>query len=82
MASKQDRLKLPPSTTLGQSKMTQAMVVKLEASGVLRKGVSRAPPRGEDSAHPEADEVVVFHDFRCWSSVSSGLRFCEDHGVV
>lgn len=44
---------------------------------MIEKGSAQAPPRGETSAHPEVDKIVVFHDF-----FAAGLRFQMDRILV
>jgi hypothetical protein len=59
----------PPSFIFGESKVTTNLIKEYEVAGFFPTGDSRAP-LDEQIPTPEADEVVVFHDF-----FTCGLRF-------
>jgi hypothetical protein len=63
---------LPPSIIFGESKVTTNLIREYEAAGFFPMGSGRAP-LDEQVPTPEADEVVVFHDF-----FTCGLRFPYD----
>ncbi|RLN03775.1 hypothetical protein C2845_PM13G10910 [Panicum miliaceum] len=73
MAPKTERPRLPHTTELGASQVTNSLITSLVSQGYLRVGDGRAPPSGETSAHPRADEVIVFRDF-----FAAGLRIPVD----
>lgn len=73
MAPKAYHPKLPPTTFLGPSAMTEGLIVNMVNLGMLSDGTTRAPPSGETSAKPRNDKVVVFRDF-----FIRGLRFPTD----
>jgi hypothetical protein len=75
MAPKKD--KTPPSSVLGSTKMSQAMVMEMEERGVIAPSAVRVPPKKKVYAKAEPDEVIVFKDF-----FSAGLRFPLDPMVV
>jgi hypothetical protein len=53
---------LPPSFVFGESKVTANIIREYEASRFFPSGSGRAP-LDEQIPTPEADEVIVFHDF-------------------
>jgi hypothetical protein len=53
---------LPSSFVFGESKVTTNLIREYEATGFFPTGHGRAP-LNEQIPTPEADEVVVFHDF-------------------
>jgi hypothetical protein len=53
---------LPPSFVFGESKVTTNLIREYEADGFFSAGSGRAP-LDEQIPTPEANEVVVFHDF-------------------
>jgi hypothetical protein len=53
---------LPPSFIFGESKVTTNLIREYEAAGFFPAGSGRAP-LDEQVPTPEADEIVVFHDF-------------------
>ena len=57
--------------------MTEAMLKDLEKRKVITPNSAQVPPAGQTSAHPEADEVVVFWDF-----FTAGLHFLLDPVAV
>jgi hypothetical protein len=59
----------PPSFVFGESKVTTNLVKEYEAVGFFPVGDGRAP-LDEQVPTPEADEVVMYHDF-----FTRGLRF-------
>jgi hypothetical protein len=59
----------PPSFVFGESKVTANLIREFEAAGFFPAGDSRAP-LDEQTPTPEANEVVVFHEF-----FTCGLRF-------
>jgi hypothetical protein len=60
---------LPPSFVFGESKVTTNLIREYEAAGFFPAGSGRTPV-DEQVPTPEADEIVVFHDF-----FTCGLRF-------
>jgi len=77
MAPKRNQPGDPTTTFLGLSKMTSSLLDDLARRGFVSADDVRAPPTGEISAHPRADEVVVFRDL-----FSAGLRMPLDPVVV
>ena len=77
MAPPWERTHSPPTCVLGRSYKTQDMIEDMETRGFLEVGFASSPPAGENSAHLERDEVVVFHEF-----FFTGLRFPLDPLVV
>jgi len=77
MAPKRNQPGDPTTTVLGLSKMTSSLLDDLARRGFVSADDVRAPPSGEISAHPRADEVVVFHDL-----FTAGLRMPLDPVVV
>jgi hypothetical protein len=60
---------LPASFVFGESEVTADLIREYEAIGFFPTGNGRAP-LDEENPIPEADEIVVFHDF-----FTCGLRF-------
>ena len=77
MAPKKDLSKGPTTTVLGLSKMMPSLLDDLVSRGVVYANDVRPPPKGETSARPRSDEVVVFHDL-----FTAGLRLPLDPVVV
>ena len=69
MAPKRNQPGDPTTTVLGLSKMTSSLLDDLARRGFVSADDVRAPLTGEISAHPRADEVVVFRDL-----FTAGLR--------
>ena len=57
------KAKAPPSTFLGPTKMSPAILEDMEKRGVISPGFGRVPPKSEVYAKPHDDEVIVFKDF-------------------
>ena len=66
-----------PTRALGLCSMTLEVLEGMILRGVVARDQVRAPPSGQTSARPEADEVVVFRDF-----FTAGLRFPLDPAIV
>ena len=62
MAPKRDLEKGPTTNMLGASKMSPSLLDELVRRGVVSTDDVHPPPKGETSAHPHDDEVVVFRD--------------------
>ena len=77
MAPKRNQPGDPTTTVLGLSKMTSSLLDDLARRGFVSVDDVCAPPTGETSAHPRADEVVVFRDL-----FTAGLRMPLDPVVV
>jgi len=77
MAPKRNQPGDPTTTVLGLSKMTSSLLDDLARRGFVSADDVRAPPTGETSARPRADEVVVFRDL-----FTAGLRMPLDPVVV
>ena len=77
MAPKRNQPGDPTTTVLGLSKMTSSLLDDLACRGFVSADDVHAPPTGETSARPRADEVVVFRDL-----FTAGLRMPLDPVVV
>ena len=64
------KAKALPSTFLGSTKMSPAMLEDMEKRGLISLGFGRVPLKTDVYAKPHSDEVVIFKDF-----FSAGLRF-------
>jgi hypothetical protein len=64
---------LPPSLVFGESKVKANMIKDYEVARFFPVGTGRAP-LNDQTPTPEANEVVIFHDF-----FTCGLRFPCDH---
>jgi hypothetical protein len=62
----------PPAFVFGKSKVTTELNKEYEEAGFFPSGDGR-PPFDEETASPEADEIIVFRDFFIY-----GLRFPYD----
>jgi len=69
--------KPPPTTSLGPSGMTEALIRNMESRRLIAAGDGRTPPQGECTSHPEEDDIVIFKD-----SLITGLRFPTDPMLV
>ena len=63
-----ERTRYPPTSHLGKSYVTSAMIQEMEKRGILQAGLARAPLLGETSANLNLDKGIVFRDF-----VTTGL---------
>jgi hypothetical protein len=66
MAPKVDRPKLPSTTTLGPSMMTEGLITNMESLRMISEGDARAPPSGETSAQPVMMKLSFFALLCCW----------------